>query len=130
MKEAIYARLSSNAALATKVDGRITPGRRDQGAGLPAVVYHVISAPRRRSLAGRTAMVQGRIQIDCWGRDEDEADTTAKAVKAALAGARFSHDGAAIRGVFLIDETEDAGSEAEGRPFLSRMDFRVHLTPA
>jgi hypothetical protein len=130
MKEAIYARLSGDPALNTLVGDRITPGRRDQGTGLPAVVYHVISAPRRRTLRGRTAMVQGRIQIDCWGATEDQADLTGKAVKAALEGARFTHNGDVVRGVFLIEENEDAGSDAEGRPFLSRMDFRVHFIPA
>lgn len=107
MKSALYFRLGGSQVLAQLVGDRITPGRRDQGAPLPAVVYHLISAPRSLTLAGRTALIKSRFQIDCWGRDEDQADLTAQAVKTALAGARFTHDGTFVSGIFLIDESDD-----------------------
>lgn len=130
MKEAIYARLSSGAALSALVSGRITPVRRDQGAGLPAVVFHVISEPRRRTLAGQVSLIAGRMQIDCWGTDEAEADAVAKAVRARLEGARFNHSTGQVRGVFQIDGSDDGSSDADAYPFRFTMDFRVHFTPA
>lgn len=126
MKTALSWRLRANAALVSLVADRITPGRRDQGGALPAVVYHQISAPVSRTLAGRTALIKSRIQIDCWGRDEDEADLTAVAVKAALLDARFTHSGTFVLGVFLLDESDDGDSDAPENPFRIRLDFRVH----
>lgn len=130
IKEAIFARLSADAGVTALSAGRIYPGRRDQGSGLPAVVYHLISAPRRRTLQGRTSMTFARVQIDCWGDDEDAADQMGKAVKATLEGARFDHGDARVRGVFLIDEADDAGSGDGTVPFRTRLDFRVSLKPA
>lgn len=130
MKEAIYARLFAAAPIRALVDERITPGRRTQGDPLPSVTFNTISAPRRRTLRGRTAMVQGRMQIDCWGATEDSADTLAKAVKAELEGARFEHGGVRVRGVFLIDEADDEGSGDPETPFRTRLDFRVSHIPA
>lgn len=130
MKEAIYARLFAAASIRSLVDDRITPGRRAQGDHLPSITFNNISAPRRRTLQGRTAMVQGRMQIDCWGATEDSADTLAKAVKAELEGARFTHGEVLVRGVFLIDEADDEGSGDPETPFRTRLDFRVSHIPA
>lgn len=126
MKAALHSRLSSSPAVTALVADRITPGRRDQGAAFPAIVYHLISAPRSRTLAGDTSLIKARVQIDCWGRTEDEADQTAKAVKAALEGARFTHGSVRVNGIFLIDENDDGGVTAPDNPFRSRLDFRVH----
>lgn len=131
MKAALYSWLSSGAGVLALVPvDRITPGMRDQGAALPAISYSVIGAPRDRSLKGDTAMVSARVQIDCWGRDEDETDRVAIAVKERLEGARFDHGGVSIRGVFLIDENESGAADALDNPFRNRLDFRVHHTLA
>jgi len=131
MKAALYSWLSSGAGVLALVPvDRITPGMRDQGAGLPAISYSVVSAPRARSLSGGTALVSSRVQIDCWGRDEDGTDRVAKAVIARLEGARFDHGGVSIQGIFLIDENESGAADAPDNPFRNRLDFRVHHTLA
>lgn len=132
MDQAITARLLHAAGVTALCAERITQQHRTQGAPLPAVVLHRIPGVTDRLLSGDVSLRRNRLQIDCWGRSFAEARALAAAVIVALDKARFVHPSADIRGVFLIDEEDDAPPdtpEVPAQPFRTRLDFMVHHKP-
>lgn len=126
MEEALIARLLASTALAALVGDRITPGRRDQGAALPALVVHKIDAPRDYHLQGASGLITARMQVDCWGADYASAKRAARAVAAAMSGARWSAAGVRFDGVLVEDESDDTFDEGSEALFRTRLDLMVH----
>ena len=129
--EAIYTRLSGNAAVRAIVDDRIYPARTPQDTTLPKIVFTTISQGRAPNTAGASGVTNPRIQIDCWADSNAGADALADAVRLALDGYRGTVASVQIRSCFLdaqrdaIVEPRDGG---EQRIFGRSLDFNIwHL---
>lgn len=133
MERAIIARLLQSTVLGALAGRRVFHKLRPQGSPLPAVVIKRISAVPARRLDGVVTVTTSRIQIDCWAETAPQLFAVASAVKAALDRATLAHPSAVIRGCFLIDEKDDDVNETpltDHKPLRTRLDFRVHFTPA
>ena len=71
-------------------------GTLGKGAGTPRAVMYRVSGAQDHTLRG-PAIIQGRVQIDCYGKTFAEAVTASRAIQAELSGYR----GGPIKGMFL-----------------------------
>lgn len=126
MEAAIINRLLAAAALAALVGRRVTPGRRAQGAPLPAVVLHRVDGARDYHLGGPSGLVASRIQIDCWANTYGDAKRTARAVEAELSAARWTVDAVRINAVLIADERDDTFDEDGNALYRTSLDLMVH----
>lgn len=108
----------------TVLDGlgyRAAWGGLGQGTALPRIALYRISGVDDTTLDGRSGYLRGRVQVDCYGQDFDEALTVSRTVTAALSG----YKGGAIWHCALDsirDRPDEAGGEVLQRVSL---DFTV-----
>lgn len=126
MEEAFVAKLLGVSALTAIVGQRITWARRDQGGALPAVVLYVIDGVPDYHLGGGSGLTESRIQVDCWGPTYLSAKSAARAIKAALSGARFDHGGIRFDAVLVADERDETTDENGTPLFRTSLDLMVH----
>lgn len=133
MEEAFRTVLLANAGVSAIVEDRASWRRRNSGEPAPALVFHMISAPRGYTMSEQTTLREALIQVDCWGGTYLEAKTLARAVEAALPDLS---GGEGFQRAFIETERDDdeapAGPDAAGRPDLFRtsLDIRVWRQPA
>lgn len=77
MEEEIQARL------AAEVTGVVAWGQVPDGSGLPATVMNRTGGARMKSLDGASLM-EGRLQVDCYGETALQAMTTSREVRRSL----------------------------------------------
>lgn len=126
MEEQLIQRLLASAGVIALVSQRVWPARRTQGSALPAIVVHRIDGGRSYHLKGDSSLSAARMQIDCWGDSYASAKRTARAVVAAMSGARWSPAGVRFDGVFIEDESDDTFDEGGTALFRTRLDLMVH----
>lgn len=131
MDVALRTKLLATAALTALVAQRIDWGLRSQGAALPGIALHKVSAIPLMNLAAPSGWSRDLVQIDIWGRTykaaEDIADIIAGRPGAAglLAGFRGTVAGVRIR-TFVNSRRNDAdSSDQEGPVFRSSIDLTV-----
>ena len=103
IEKAIYSLLASNVTLTDLVSTRIYPMIRDQEAGLPAVTYQIISAPRLHSFTGPIGMSQTRVQINCFAADPLEAANISEIIRKAYDGLQGSPADVRIEAMLIED---------------------------
>lgn len=86
----------------TAVHPRVYRVRLPQSATLPALTYQRISTGRDYNHGGDDLLPEHRMQVDCWARDPDTADTLATGVTTALSG----YADATAQRVFITDDRE------------------------
>ncbi|MCJ8139356.1 tail completion protein gp17 [Falsirhodobacter halotolerans] len=101
---------------------RINFGSHPQGKGWPGIVLNVIDNLDTLTLNGPDGHWEGRVQVDCYGRDYDEAKLLARRVQTWLHG---YHDDR-FQGVFLLGTRDGHESDAPDRPFRISKDFATH----
>lgn len=85
MEEDWIAAIRADTALEALVGPALSWGKRAKGAGLPAVVFHLVSRPRAYDLSGATNLQENLVQADCWAETFLEAKAVARALEAAVA---------------------------------------------
>jgi hypothetical protein len=112
MEESLIAFLLASTGLAALVGTRITWHAREQGAGLPAVVLHLIDRVPVYSDEGHAGLDATRVQINCLATDatasagKSKTILVARAVRAALSSVAMTYQGVTFQGVFpdIIDQ--------------------------
>jgi hypothetical protein len=105
---------------------RITPGRRDQGGALPAIVLHRIDGQRDYHLTGASGLVASRMQVDCWAATYGDAKRAARAVDAVMSAARWTVGAVRIDAVLIADERDDTFDEDGNALYRTSLDLMVH----
>lgn len=126
MEAAIINRLLASAGVTALVAQRITPGRRDQGGALPAIVLHRIDGQRDYHLTGASGLVASRMQVDCWAATYGDAKRAARAVDAVMSAARWTAGAVRIDAVLIADERDDTFDEDGNALYRTSLDLMVH----
>lgn len=126
MEAALIGRLLAAAEVAGLVGARITPGRRDQGGALPAVVLHRISGLPDYHLTAASGLEASRVQLDCWAATYGEAKAVAQAIKANLSAARWATQAVRIDAVLIEAERDDSFDEGASALYRTSLDLMVH----
>lgn len=101
-------------------------GRRAQGGALPAIVLHLVDAPRDYHLKGPSGLIAARVQVDCWGDSFASAKHAARAVEAELSGERWTTNPVRIDAVLIADERDDTFDEGGDALYRTSLDLMVH----
>lgn len=95
---------------------------RPQGSSLPSIVLNVVSGAEGMHMTGTDGLFSGRVQIDCYGADRDDARRVSKAVAKLLHGYR----GGGFQGCFIDSTRDNFEAGALGRPFRISHDLLVN----
>ena len=92
----------------------------------PYVVLWVVDAAEGLTQQGPDGLSIGRVQVDCYGGAYTEAKRLARAVIAALTGARQR----GFQGVFHVGtrDSREGGSNEAVRPYRCSLDFETFWT--
>jgi hypothetical protein len=128
LKSAIYNILKNDAGVSA-LTTCINPAHGEEDVVNGYVVYHLISAPRDKTMDGVLSQVQARIQVNCWSRTELGAENLAKAVSDAFedySGVE-SVSNTTIRYIWNIDsgDLQDWAAGQDEKMYGRRMDFYV-----
>lgn len=130
IREKLLVTYSVTVQLAKDAKGipRIHPSMLPQKALVPAIVYHKISGSSAETLAGGAGAAQTRLQFDCYGNTEDEADNLRKAVRRTLQGFRGVAGSHRIFGTSHDGERDEYDDPIDGSGlgrFIAQIDFRI-----
>jgi hypothetical protein len=115
MKMALVMRLKADADVAAIAGQAVTWGDRDRENPLPALTLLMVSPGRDYDHNGPTGEDEPRVQIDSYGRTDEEADALAQAVRncleqpAVVGSTRFEE--AFLDAETTIDEGDQDGGE-------------------
>lgn len=131
LETALKSYLGADGPIVALVGDRIYPNRLKEGATLPAIAYHRISANRlytHDSFENTDAWTTARVQFNCWAKTANEAMTVGEAVLAALSGYDGDMGGELIGSVMAANEIDDY----EGATKLHRriLDFFISYEDA
>ena len=103
---------------------RINWGAHPQGAALPAIVLNMVDDAVSYTLADRTTLSQGRVQVDCYATSYAGAFGLAAAVLGVLSG----HRGGQFQGVFHAGtrDSREGGTNEADRPYRRSLDFLTY----
>lgn len=114
VEEAIYARLTGDAAVTAALGARIHPGQGEEGEAFPLAVYTQASQQYVMALARRLATSRYSMHVDVWGDDYAEVKAAYHAVRDCLAG--YSGDitsgGSTVTVLGIFDEGGDDDASA------------------
>lgn len=131
MEEAVRKLLLDTPAMKAFVDKRVDWGVRSQGAALPAVVLHLISAVPGMTMAGPSGWSQDRLQIDCWARTYKAAHDVADVLAGRdglLLGLHRDLPGVRLR-TFIIGRRSDSDRDDAGPLHRASVDVMAWHTP-
>lgn len=115
MKADLVARLKADTAVAAIAGEAVTWGDRLREESVPALTLLLVSPGRDYDHNGPTGEDEPRVQIDCYGRTDEEADALAQAVRdcleqpAVVGSTRFEE--AFLDAETTIDEGDQDGGE-------------------
>ena len=128
IESAIFAFLAASAPitslLGTQSAESIFPMRAPEGATLPFLVFHKVSAPSIHSKDGDMNLASPHFQITAWAKEYQDAKAVQSAVRAALNG----YAGPTLQGVTvpeLIVENEQDLSDPETLEYGASLDVIV-----
>ena len=108
LEEALFDYLSTDPGISALVNDHVYPVRLPEGAPLPAVSFHRVSAERiytHEIFSETDAWVRARVQVDCWSQDSaEQAMDVGDAVLAALSGYEGDMSGELIGSSFVVNE--------------------------
>lgn len=131
MTDDLLALMRADAGIAAAVGTRVYWGVRPQGAELPAIVMHLIRAPKGYSLGGRSGVPEDRIQIDCLASGTfKRAKAVGDAVSELLDGYSGTVGDTQFQGIFQDSarDLSDVGA-AEQQVFNWSLDFLARHQP-
>lgn len=131
IEKELYALLSTDEAIASRVGSRIYPVRRPQDSELPAITYFLVTGRGGHTHDGPDGLKHPLFQFSIWTKTREGVDGYLEGIEiAALVRRRL--DGlklGIIEGIFLENEGPDLyedDTEIHHRP----LDFRVHHSEA
>lgn len=119
LEEALYVRLTGDAAVTAIVGTAVYPQAAPQNLEPPFITYARVSAERLRSFDGPSGLARPRMQVDCWAAGYRQARQLADATRRALDGWRSPADG--VPGAML--ESDRDLHEPENGLHRVSMDF-------
>lgn len=109
-EQALYEYLTDDGNIAALVSDRVYPMRLPEGAAMPAISWHRVSANRIYTydlFADTDAWTAARIQFNCWSRvSAEEAIAVGEAVLLALSGYDGDMGGQYIGSSFAVGELD------------------------
>jgi hypothetical protein len=129
MQVGITTHLLANGPLTGAVGTHISWASRPQGEALPGLVLFRLPGTRDVNMAGRSGLVETRVQIDSWAADYLSAAANAKlALKAfdSLPGQTIS--GVDFLGAFPEGDRDDYEGDLPDRKYRTSFDVRVWHT--
>lgn len=115
MEEALRAILLAAHPVTALTGPRVTWGERARGAGLPAIVMHLIDGVPDYAMSGPGGYRVSRVQVNCLADDYSQAKRLGRAVELAVSGLKTTAGGIDFQSVFvdIIRDIEEAGNGAE-----------------
>lgn len=129
MEAALIARLLATAGVSALVSNRINWSRRPQAEALPAIVLHRIDGSPDYHTQGPSGLIESRVQVDCWGASYGAAKALARAIDAAVSGARFTQGAIRFDAILIVDERDSTFDETTPI-FRTSLDLMVHHASA
>lgn len=118
--------------LETRADGtevlRVYPKVLPAKPKTPCLSYTVVSSPVEYTTEGPCRTVRPLVQVDVWGRTDEEEGVAAALVTEALSGFRGIAGEALVQGVFL--EGQESLYDGEAKLFRRRQDWRLWFREA
>lgn len=128
MEAGIIELLLAGPAVSALVGTRVYPLSRPQGAPYPVITVQRITGAPLYADDGEAGLINGRVQIDCYGETYPDAKTLAAAVKTTLSAvADVTAGGVDFLYVLVEDERDirETGSNQQDYPFRVSVDFDV-----
>lgn len=125
MEENLLSILRQNSALTSLVGTSIDWTQRTQGRSMPGVTLQIISGRKTQTMKGPCDLLEGVVQVNCYGKTYSESKSIARAIEDQLNG--FS--GFDFQGIFL-DDVRDlyvSGSNEPEETFFVSMDFSFYF---
>lgn len=122
---AIYSRLTGHGGTDALVDGRVYPTKLPQDVEMPAIRYQMIDDVPEHAMGSDVGVAHGRVQIDCFGSDYDEARNVATNVHDALSRFNGTAGGVTIQATFAENKGIDF-YEHEVEQNRIAQDYMVH----
>jgi hypothetical protein len=123
MAYALRMLVTGDPAVSALIANRYYPQVFPERATLPLVVRTRISLTSLYDLAGDANVTTRRVQLDSWGRTQDEVDTLAAALRTVLSGYRGALDAVHITSIFLDNELD--AYQADTRLWRSIQEYLV-----
>jgi hypothetical protein len=111
------------------VSTRINWSRRPQGSALPCIVLTRIDGAPDVHHAGRSGLVQSRVQVDCWASTYGAAKAIARAVEDAVTAQAFTQGATRFDVILIADERDNTFDEITPL-FRTSLDLMVHSANA
>ena len=130
MQAALVAYLKTVSAVTTLVGSspsRIRPFERFQGEALPALTYFLVDSQVDAAWSGTFDLTRSRVQVDCWGGNEDDSISLLSAVRGATDGFRGTFASTPIRGCRIAEIRSgfERSSDANTKWFRQSLDWIV-----
>lgn len=111
IEEAIFAKLTTDAAVSALVSTRVYPGQAPQSSALPLIVYQQAAQQKLQTLTGVINLNSHTMSLDMWGESYAAVKALYHAVRNCLVGFRGELSGGQVdvRGIF--EESGDDGAE-------------------
>ncbi len=126
---AIYTRLGTDvAAVSALVGDRITPNKRGQGKGLPAITFRGSGARHIQSHSGLDGLVRVRLELDCLAATWIEVQDLAEKVRIGLDGQYGLSIGGTVFTFLMLDGSgtyDPPVDDSDGGVHRVNMDFAV-----
>lgn len=120
--DVIYTILYADATVKGIVSTRIFPGRAQQTATLPFIVYNTISTNPTNTKDGASTLDFITVQVSCFDDNKTDTDTLADAVRSALDRYDATVSGEVVR--FVFDDRTDIYEEDAGVYHVA-LDFEI-----
>lgn len=131
MEEQFVTLLESQTPIIDVVGNRIYPVKLPQASPMPAMTYHVISAPRSYNQDGQTDLTPFLMQLDCWGETYGDAQSVRNAIVTAISGLIDQQIGSPailFSAIFIQQERDGYASnldDSDSQLYRKSMDLQV-----
>jgi hypothetical protein len=113
MYEVAIAELVKLAAIEAVVGDRAYPLEFPQNPIYPAILWKIVSTPRRYTHTGNDGLLRVRVQFDCVGETYDDACAVRDAVVEALDGYTGTPGGVRVQRIFISLDTDGTDSASQ-----------------
>jgi len=130
IETAIYSVLTGDDSVNALVAARVYPQVMDEGAVLPAIVYHHLNTGREWVLDGPVNLTEPRFQVNCFAATYYQARDLANKVRLVLNGYSGTANGVKIWGIEIENEGDllfESASATGLRRYGKRVDIRIHF---
>lgn len=126
IEEALYAKVSSDAAIVELISNRLYPDKLPQNPVLPAITYQRVSTGRYHThdTSGGSGLARPRFQFDCYATSRLAAKNLVNVLRASLEGFNGWVGPTRIQGALSQNET-DFYEDVTGL-YRRSIDFMIH----